>query len=555
MSKIIALLTNEHASAHVLSLKKKYSTPNIYDANGDLSKRWYVYYSFRNPETDKLERQTHIYAGVNKFKTLRERKNAIKILAQAVENILESGYNPYEDEEIVSTSEEKKYTIEDAITFSLELKKNTLKENSFRDYRVRIKSFEKWLYANGFENRTINSVDKKTIVTFLNSVLSTTSAKNRNNTRAILSMFFQSLEDNDIIPDNFVKKINVLKSNPERNKTYSSKQEVDIFNYLKSNDELMLLFIQFISYNHLRPVEVVRLQIKDVNVKDRRLYVRAKNKAVKVKIIPEILLSTLPNLDKFNPESYLFTPNGIGQPKPLHETILELFYFESKEKPCKLTKNEVFWKFKDPSVSEFQIEEVLNWLVHHKKLNENLGYYTLDKYEAIELEERIKKERETIRKETDSIFYANSYSIKKPKILEIFVHYIAPTLLISYTFFILFLISKLNTSFELSVGKSENINEVSIAEPKSGYIGKKKALSDKEVKYLFKNQQQNIVYLNKTIDTLQKQVTKINEIHSKSTNVIHQQIKTIHNQVHAILFHLSILLVGFILLFFLKNIL
>ena len=243
------------------------------------------------------------------------------------------------------------------------------------------------------------------------------------------------------------------------------------------------------------------------------------------------------------------------QPKPLHEIILELFYFESKEKPCKLSKNEVFWKFKDPSVSEFQIEEVLNWLVHHKKLNENLGYYTLDKYEAIELEERIKKERETIRKEANSIFYTNSYSLKKPKILEIFVHYIAPTLLISYTFFILFLISKLNTSFELSVGKSENIDEVLIAEPKSGYIGKKKALSDKEVKYLFKNQQQNIVYLNKTIDTLQKQVTKINEIYSKSTNATHQQIKTIHNQVHAILFHLSILLVGFILLFFLKNIL
>ena len=363
MSKIIALLTNEHASAHVLSLKKKYSTPNIYDANGDLSKRWYVYYSFRNPETDKLERQTHIYAGVNKFKTLRERKNAIKILAQAVENILESGYNPYEDEEIVSTSEEKKYTIEDAVTFSLELKKNTLKDNSFRDYRVRIKSFEKWLYANGFENRTINSVDKKTIVTFLNSVLSTTSAKNRNNTRAILSMFFQSLEDNDIIPDNFVKKINVLKSNPERNKTYSSTQEVDIFNYLKSNDELMLLFIQFISYNHLRPVEVVRLQIKDVNVKDRRLYVRAKNKAVKVKIIPEILLSTLPNLDKFNPESYLFTPNGIGQDWTTNETD-KRDYFSKRFKKVKdslgLGKDYGLYSFRHTFITKLYHEFVKN---------------------------------------------------------------------------------------------------------------------------------------------------------------------------------------------------
>ncbi|WP_269223609.1 tyrosine-type recombinase/integrase [Flavobacterium sp. IMCC34518] len=363
MSKIIALLTNEHASAHVLSLKKKYSTPNIYDANGDLSKRWYVYYSFRNPETDKLERQTHIYAGVNKFKTLRERKNAIKILAQAVENILESGYNPYEDEEIVSTSEEKKYTIEDAVTFSLELKKNTLKDNSFRDYRVRIKSFEKWLYANGFENRTISSVDKKTIITFLNSVLSTTSAKNRNNTRAILSMFFQSLEDNEIIPDNFVKKINVLKSNPERNKTYSSTQEVDIFNYLKSNDELMLLFIQFISYNHLRPVEVVRLQIKDVNVKDRRLYVRAKNKAVKVKIIPEILLSTLPNLDKFNPESYLFTPNGIGQDWTTNETD-KRDYFSKRFKKVKdslgLGKDYGLYSFRHTFITKLYHEFVKN---------------------------------------------------------------------------------------------------------------------------------------------------------------------------------------------------
>jgi len=363
MSKIIAFLTNAHASAHVLKLKKKYSTPNIYDANGDLSKRWYVYYSFRNPETDKLERQTHIYAGVNKFKNLRERKNAIKILAQAVENILENGYNPYEDEEIGTTENDKKYNIEEAVAFSLELKQNTLKENSFRDFRVRIKAFEKWLLANGFENRYITSVDKKTTITFLNNVLSTTSAKNRNNTRAILSMFFQSLEDNDIIPDNFVKKINVLKSNPERNKTYSSKQEIDIFNYLKSNDELLLLFIQFISYNHLRPVEVVRLQIKDVNVKDRRIYVRAKNKAVKVKIIPEILLSTLPDLEKFHPESYLFTPNGIGQEWATNETD-KRDYFSKRFKKVKdsfgLGKDYGLYSFRHTFITKLYHEFIKN---------------------------------------------------------------------------------------------------------------------------------------------------------------------------------------------------
>lgn len=362
MPKIIDLLSNEYANAYALEYKSQYSAPKIYDANGDLSKRWYVYYSYRNPATDKLERQTPIYAGVNKFKNLKERKNAIKILAKAVENILENGFNPY-DEDSVPVDETKNYSIPDAITFSLELKKNTLKDNSFRDYRIRIKSFEKWLLANGFENRYITAVNKKTIVTFLNSVLSTTSAKNRNNTRAILSMFFQSLEDNDIIPDNFVKKINVLKSNPERNKTYSSKQEVDIFNYLKSNDELLLLFIQFISYNHLRPVEVVRLQIKDVNVKDRRIYVRAKNKAVKVKIIPEILLSTLPDLEKFHPESYLFTPNGIGHEWATNETD-KRDYFSKRFKKVKdslgLGKDYGLYSFRHTFITKLYHEFVKN---------------------------------------------------------------------------------------------------------------------------------------------------------------------------------------------------
>jgi integrase len=362
MPKIIDLLSNEYANAYDLEYKSQYSAPKIYDANGDLSKRWYVYYSYRNPATDKLERQTPIYAGVNKFKNLKERKNAIKILAKAVENILENGFNPY-DEDSVSVDETKNYSIADAVTFSLELKENILKDNSFKDFRIRIKSFEKWLLANGFENRYITAVNKKTIVTFLNSVLSKTSAKNRNNTRAVLSMFFQSLEDNDIIPDNFVKKINVLKSNPERNKTYSSKQEVDIFNYLKSNDELLLLFIQFISYNHLRPVEVVRLQIKDVNVKDRRIYVRAKNKAVKVKIIPEILLSTLPDLEKFHPESYLFTPNGIGHEWATNETD-KRDYFSKRFKKVKdslgLGKDYGLYSFRHTFITKLYHEFVKN---------------------------------------------------------------------------------------------------------------------------------------------------------------------------------------------------
>ncbi|MCV9929041.1 tyrosine-type recombinase/integrase [Flavobacterium sp. LS1R49] len=361
MSKIRHLLTKEYANAYDLTYKKLYSSPSIYDAKGDLSKRWYVYYSFRNPETEKLERQTPIYSGVNQFKTVKERREAIKILAKAIETILENGYNPYDDS--ISVDELKKYSIPDAVTFALDLKKNSLKENSYRDFRVRIKSFEKWLLSNGYENRYITSVNKKAAIGFLNDVLTATSPKNRNNTRANLSMFFQTLEDNDIITDNFIKKINVLKSTPERNKTFSTEQEKDILEYLLKNDTLLLLFIQFVSLNHLRPIEVVRLRIKDINIKDRLIYVRAKNKPVKTKIIPEILLNELPELNKYNGESFLFTPKGIGFDWTTNETDKRGYFgdrFKKVKDSLKLSKDYGLYSFRHTFITKLYKELVKN---------------------------------------------------------------------------------------------------------------------------------------------------------------------------------------------------
>lgn len=57
-------LQNEYESEYDLTLKKNYSTPKIYSANGNLSKRWYVSFSYREPKTGKLKRQTPIYANL-----------------------------------------------------------------------------------------------------------------------------------------------------------------------------------------------------------------------------------------------------------------------------------------------------------------------------------------------------------------------------------------------------------------------------------------------------------------------------------------------------------
>ena len=52
---------NEHDLEHDMSVNDQFSNPKIYTANGDITKRWYVYFSYRNPNTGKLERMKNIY--------------------------------------------------------------------------------------------------------------------------------------------------------------------------------------------------------------------------------------------------------------------------------------------------------------------------------------------------------------------------------------------------------------------------------------------------------------------------------------------------------------
>ncbi|PQJ73587.1 tyrosine-type recombinase/integrase [Polaribacter butkevichii] len=341
-------------------MKLNYSEPKIFTGGVDigawsklskkdkkeaLSKNWYVYYSFRDPITGKLKRQTNIKAGVNLYKDKRSRIHILTQLKESLEYVLSKGFNPYEDnsslaefiENLLSPEKseikntptqeetplhlEKKtvqktpilHPINTSFDLALDTKSKVLSGISYQNFKNRIERFKKWLNKEGHDlKEDISIINKKLVIQYLNTVLQATSPRNRNNTRIDISSLFQTLEDNEIIENNFVKKINVLKSVPERNKTYTTTEQKDIFKYLEKHDAVLYLFVQFISYNFLRPVEVCRLKIGDIDLIDKKIYVRAKNKPVKIKIIPDILIKQLPDLSKLNKNDFLFTPNEIG---------------------------------------------------------------------------------------------------------------------------------------------------------------------------------------------------------------------------------------------------
>ncbi|MBZ9628172.1 site-specific integrase [Psychroflexus sp. CAK1W] len=343
-------------------MKLDYSEPKIFTGGVDisnwskltaaqkkeaLSKSWFVYYSFRHPETGKLKKQPFIKAGANNFKTKRERYAFLRTMREALSKLLELGFNPYKDNSDLEAKlfsdqehttetppkpepklqpapqpepspvpvepEEDIMSIDEAFKFGLSMKEHMMNKNSYVQYKSRIGLFEKWLREEKIFDNPITSITKKTVNQYLNTIVKKTSARNRNNSRTDIASLFQLLEENEIVKSNFVQSIPKLKTVPKRNKTYTPDQEKKINTHLEKHDPTLHLFIKFISFNFLRPIEVCRLKIRDVDLKDKKLYVKAKNQPVKIKIIPDILIKDIPDLSKLPGNTLLFGRFGIGE--------------------------------------------------------------------------------------------------------------------------------------------------------------------------------------------------------------------------------------------------
>ena len=73
----------------------KFSTPKINTANGDLTKRWYVHYSYRDPKTGNLKRMNNIYGSANSYKTKEDRLAVLSIYRKRLIKLLKEGYDRF----------------------------------------------------------------------------------------------------------------------------------------------------------------------------------------------------------------------------------------------------------------------------------------------------------------------------------------------------------------------------------------------------------------------------------------------------------------------------
>ena len=285
-----------------------------------LSKSWYVRWWIRDPKSGKMVRQTNVKRGLNRFHSKEERLLMMESIAHSLRQLITLP-NEVVTSDPVSASKEKKSedvpeegkTIHEAIDFALALKKRAIGAKSYGDYVSRSNRFLKFIGPK----KKAASITNKDANNFLNSIAMKQSAKTRNNYRADLSALFAILFKNEIVPANVFKDgTEKEQTHSKTDRTFSNEMLGEMASYLTEVDPVLLHFIKLVAYNFLRPIEVCRLTVDSVNLKEQTLYFYPKNKPTKIKRIPDILMEQFRQmgLSDYPSNAFLFTPSGVPGP-------------------------------------------------------------------------------------------------------------------------------------------------------------------------------------------------------------------------------------------------
>jgi integrase len=332
--------------------------PKLHDCNGDLSKRWFVYYSYLNPATGKMKRFKR-YDGFNDLASVEARLKHAEALISQINRKFDSGWNPFQDNErflyknVSSTIVEvgdignptttPEFTIEYFLNYSLERKRDEIRQISFASYYSQIQVFQRWLTKCGLDKYDIGQLSKSHMENFLNDLKK--SGRNnttRNSYHTNLKGLFRILIDEQVIKVNPFEKINSLPQNKQSKKAFTKAQILSIKQSITAKEPQLWLFIQAMYYTCIRPRELRYLKLYDINIDEGKIFIRSeisKNKKSQYVTIPTPFKQQLIalKLDCYPGDYFLFGKKGIPCPHAwcrnhfynLHHEILKSLEFSS----------------------------------------------------------------------------------------------------------------------------------------------------------------------------------------------------------------------------------
>lgn len=285
---------------------ENFKPARLYDADGDLDQRWFIYFSFRDPETGKFHR-------FKKYLDSRRSSRADRYLqARSVikqYNLkLQQGFNPYSDET-------RSVTIKQAFDHILKIKASYCRPRTISTYSYVIRLFTDFLEQNKLAALPSELFNINHAQSFMDWVMKDGKRKPRTYNNILESMRILSngltARNNQMLQVNSFKEIKML---PEQEAALTAlvSQETKIINEnLPGYDFNLFIIAGLIYYCFLRPQEIVRLRVKNIFLDDQLILITgdiSKNKKNQAIMIPDSFMQALRKFDLGYPvDYYLFS--------------------------------------------------------------------------------------------------------------------------------------------------------------------------------------------------------------------------------------------------------
>ena len=243
-----------------------------------LSQNWYIQYYFY--DTSIKQKKFIIIKGMNRFKTLDERREATRqLIDNELYQLREKGYNPVTGKfsPIENNCIEPSTTFIEALWKAHGLMK--LEPTTRNDIKSLINHFDVAAKKLGFDKQEIQAVKRKHLIQLLEmlpSLKKSWSSYSYNNARGYLMMLYKKLMLMQAVDSNPVKDIPKEEIVTKLKKVLTHEERVIINKYLLENDRDYWRFINIFFHSGCRRTELCRLIPADVDLKNQQFKVLIK---------------------------------------------------------------------------------------------------------------------------------------------------------------------------------------------------------------------------------------------------------------------------------------
>lgn len=319
-------------------------------------KTWYVDFKIYDPLQESMRRKKYM---LDRYKKNSDKKRYANELILLLSQKLKSGWNPF-----VDASSARQYTpYIDVISLyhkNLEklLKIKSIKESTYKDYKKRIKVLTDYNSKHYPPVQYIYQFDQTYILDFLDYILidRDSSARTRNNYKIWLSSFCSWLIEKQYMQTNPCENIKSLKEDVKKRTALSTTDLAKLNRYLKKKNPYFLLLCQFAYYTFIRPEEITNLKLKDINIKEQKVFISkeiSKNRKDAMVGLNDSLIKSFLDLGYFNysGDSYIFG-KGFKPSKTKNTTRVFRDHFNKARAALKFPDTYQFYSLKDTGIRD-----------------------------------------------------------------------------------------------------------------------------------------------------------------------------------------------------------